>query len=319
MEVNVSKKAPRKSPEPTMPPFDRRAMEKTMADVGRLLAERDFDSLDEINAYINDTLAAGGPITHTGPQTPLEKAQDLMYQAWEATGKRRVQLARKALQVSPDCADCYVLLAEEEAGSLEEARDLYAQGVRAGERAIGPGAFKEWQGEFWGVLETRPYMRARAGLAQTLWLLGERRQAIEHVQEMLRLNPDDNQGLRYVLMGWLLQMGDDRALGELLRHYKDDYTAEALYTTTLWLFRQEGSTPKSRRALKKALGENKAVPLYLLGRKRIPRELPEYVTWGGESEAAAYAAGALDAWRQTEGALTWLAEQVGEAPGRKKE
>jgi tetratricopeptide (TPR) repeat protein len=198
-EVAVSKKASRRSSEAAMPPFDRRAMEKMMADIGRLLSERDFDSTEGMNAYLNDMIAAGGPVA-AAPRTPLEEAQDLMYEAYNASGKRRVQLARRALEISPDCADCYVLLAEETAGSLEEARDLYEQGVKAGERAIGPEGFREYRGEFWGILETRPYMRARAGLAHVLWLLGERRQAVEHLQDMLRLNPDDNQGLRYLLI-----------------------------------------------------------------------------------------------------------------------
>jgi hypothetical protein len=42
------------------------------------------------------------------------KAQDLMYEAWERTTSRsRIALARKALGISPLCADAYVLLAEE--------------------------------------------------------------------------------------------------------------------------------------------------------------------------------------------------------------
>jgi tetratricopeptide (TPR) repeat protein len=314
----MSKKRSRKPPETPMPAFDMRTMEKVMADIGRLLSEREFESTEEINTYVNDMLASGEPIA-AAPRTALEEAQDLMYKAWEAKGRRRIELARKALRISSDCADCYVLLAEEAVGTIEEARDLYEQGVQAGERAIGPEAFRDNVGDFWGILETRPYMRARAGLAQVLWLLGERRQAVEHLQDMLRLNPNDNQGLRYVLMGWLLQTGDDRALGELLHHYEEDYSAEWLYTNALWLYRREGASPKSGRALKKALEENSSVPLYLLGRRKMPRELPEYISFGGESEAVSYAAGAIEAWRDTEGALMWLAEQTaGKGQARKK-
>jgi tetratricopeptide (TPR) repeat protein len=309
-EVLVSKKAPKKPPETSMPAFDPRAMEKMLADVGRVLSEREFASAEEANAYLNDMLASGQPMT-AAPRTPLEEAQDLMYEAWEAKGKRRLELARKALKISPDCADCYVLLAEEGTRSLEEARDLYEQGVKAGERAVGPEAFKENAGHFWGIMETRPYMRARAGLAQVLWLLGERRPAIEHLQDMLRLNPDDNQGLRFVLMGWLLGVGDDRALGELLHRYHDDGGAEYLYTNALWLFRSEGAKRKANHALQKAMDENSFVPLYLLGRRKLPTKLPEYIGFGDESEAVAYAGGAIAAWRETEGALTWLAEQIG--------
>ena len=113
------------------------------------------------------------------------KAQDVMYEAWERTTSRsRIALARKALGISPLCADAYVLLAEE-ARSIEEARDYYAKGVEAGELALGPRRFKQYAGHFWGFLETRPYMRARAGLASTLLQLGDVDGALAHYRDML--------------------------------------------------------------------------------------------------------------------------------------
>lgn len=88
----------------------------------------------------------------------------LVYRACEETNERwRVQLAKEALAVCPDCADACILLAEH-ARSRKEALRLYEQGVAAGERALGPKAFQDEVGGFWGVIETRPYMRARLGL-----------------------------------------------------------------------------------------------------------------------------------------------------------
>ena len=87
--------------------------------------------------------------------------------------RERIKLAKQALTISDDCVDAYVLLAEESAKTLPEARDLYAIGVKAGERVLGKELFTEAVGHFWGMVETRPYMRARAGLANCLWLLGE--------------------------------------------------------------------------------------------------------------------------------------------------
>ena len=115
-----------------------------------------------------------------------------MYEAFETQGARRVTLAHEALEISPDCADAYLLLAEEATSSLEEARELLEQGVAAGERALGPEPFEGDVGYFWGLIETRPYMRARAALAETLWALGGREEAVAHQRELLRLNPNDN-------------------------------------------------------------------------------------------------------------------------------
>src|SRR5262245_2388404 len=45
--------------------------------------------------------------------TPLAKAQALLYRAFEEPDEqRRVQLAKDAVAICPDCADAYVLLAE---------------------------------------------------------------------------------------------------------------------------------------------------------------------------------------------------------------
>lgn len=259
-----------------------------MAEVGKLLRKGEPESI----------------------RTPLEEAQDLMYDAWDSSGKRRVELARKALTISADCADAYVLLAEETVRSLREAKDLYAQGVKAGERAIGERAFKKDIGHFWGILETRPYMRARAGLAQCLWFLGERQEAIGHYTDMLRLNPNDNQGIRYLLLHCLLEEGADEAAKKLLDQYKGDASASWLYSRALWLFRRDGSSAKAKALLREALEYNPYVPPYILGRKKLPRQLPVYAGFGDENEAIDYAAEAFEVWRKTPGALEWLASSL---------
>lgn len=129
------------------------------------------------------------------------KAQDVMYDAWERTTSRsRIALAHKALGISPLCADAYVLLAEE-ARSIKEARDYYAKGVEAGELALGPEGFKQYAGHFWGFLETRPYMRARAGLASTLLQLGDVDGALAHYRDMLKLNRTTIRGFGTSLPG----------------------------------------------------------------------------------------------------------------------
>src|SRR5688572_14975205 len=223
---------PPKSDTTASPTDMRRANEQMLQNIGKLLQEREFGSTEEANAYLQTLLSSGAGIPAPAAVTPLDRAQELMYDAWEATGARRVKLARQALEISPDCADAYVLLAEE-ARSLLEAKDRYEQGVRAGERALGPAAFEEDAGHFWGIIETRPYMRAREGLASCLWRLGERRQAIEHYTDMLRLNPGDNQGIRYLLANCLLRENDQEALESLLNQYEDDVMAEWLYTRAL--------------------------------------------------------------------------------------
>ncbi len=248
--------------------------------------------------------------------TPLAQAQDLMDEAFESPDpKKQVKLARKALELSPDCADAYVLLAEH-AKSRKEALELYEQAVVAGERALGPEVFQEEVGHFWGLLETRPYMRARERLASLLWTMGRRDEAIRHLQDMLRLNPNDNQGVRYTLAGWLLGEGRDEELAHLLNEY-DEGTAAWAYTKALLAFRQNGDTPEARKLLQTAKKSNTHVPAYLLGQKLLPLHQPESYSLGSEDEAILYAATSLSGWKETPGAIAWLKESEPGAKERK--
>jgi len=67
-------------------------------------------------------------------------------------------------------------------------------GVEAGQLALGKTSFRDMTGEFWGFIETRPYMRARGGLALALLELGETDAAIGHLRAMLELNPQRQSG-----------------------------------------------------------------------------------------------------------------------------
>jgi len=239
--------------------------------------------------------------------TAVDEAQEVMYQAWEAsTPARRVALARDALEISLDCADAYLLLVEHSAGGLAEAIALLREGVAAGERALGKRAFKDDVGHFWGLIETRPYMRARASLAGVLREAGQHEEACAHYRDLLRLNPNDNQGVRYELANNLLELGHDDELTGLLARYQDDGSATWAYAAALLAFRKGGDDEDARDLLVAAQQINPHVPAYLLGKKKLPRRLPDYIGMGDESEAAAYASSAAGGWKKSTGALDWL-------------
>jgi tetratricopeptide (TPR) repeat protein len=254
-------------------------------------------------------------ITGRSRRDAIEKAQNVIYDAWErATARSRIALARKALAISPLCADAYNILAEE-ARSVEEARDLYARGVEAGELALGRKGFREYAGHFWGFLETRPYMRARAGLAGVLLKLGDDEAAISHYRGMLELNPGDNQGIRYILLGWLLRRGDEAGLKDLLAAYEDEGSAHWLYTRALLAFR-EGRVSEDEvvRLVKDAWSANEHVPAILAGTASPVVSDSGYITVGGPDEATEYVAECGPAWHGTPGAVEWLSKLAATLP-----
>ena len=249
-----------------------------------------------------------------GDEGALRRAQELVYDAWEAgTARERVRLARQALALSELCVDAHVLLAENAARTTVEARDHYRRGVAAGEKALGPEAFERDAGHFWGLLETRPYMRARSGLADCLWALDERSAAIGHYREMLRLNPNDNQGLRHVLTSWLFTTGDLDALEELLDAYDNDAFVEWAYAKVLLAFRK-GDRADAGASLAIAWERNPHVPGLLIGARPLPRRLPDHYAMGSREEAVAYVLQNKENWSATPGALEWLSEAVSALP-----
>jgi len=283
---------------------DPRVTERAMEDIGRVLDQQDFRSPEEAQRFVDEKLQ-GKPVPHVPPRTPLERAQDVAYEAVEHWGRRRIQLARKAIEICPDCADAYVILAEN-AADVEEARRLYEEGVAAGERALGTKTFEEDAGHFWGITRTRPYMRARLGLAQTLEGAGELDGAIGHYRELLRLNPNDNQGVRDLLTALLLRLKRHEELQSLFERYPEEHRAEPLYARALHAFQRAGDSSEARQALDDALAMNSLVPPYLIGERDFPPDLPESYSLGSEDEAVWCAHMLLEAWESTPGALDWL-------------
>ncbi len=292
---------------------DPRAMERMTSDLLRLLQGQNFQSEEELKAFMEDMVIKGKKIPEVPPKSAVQFAQDIMYEAWEAeSAKERIKLAKEALSISPDCADAYNLLAEEEAETLEEAKDFYQKGVDAGRRALGEKIFKENNGHFWGYTPTRPYMRARAGLMECLWELGEHDEAIVHAKEMLKLNRSDNQGIRYIFVAYLAELGRFDELDKFMnKNYRTDSSARLAYTRVLLAFVKNGSSKKAEKELQIALKQNPYVPEYLTGKKMIPRFLPNRITVGGEDEGFCCAARNIKAWEKVPGAIDWLREKAG--------
>lgn len=282
---------------------DRRLMEQTMADVQRAVAERGFESIEEVNAFL---AASGGKVAPREPDpSPAGRAQARFYEALDAHGRLRIKLAREAIAIHADCADAWVLLAEE-MPDLARRTGLYGQAMAAAERTLGSKSFEEHAGHFWGVIATRPYMRARFGYAESLWSAGRHDEALGHLQELLRLDPGDHQGVREVLLPRLLESGrDDEAL-RLLAAFEDDPSAVLEYGRALLEFRGSGDGEAAQAKLAAAVRANPHVTKYLTGSAPLPEQFPDRYGPGTDDEAVIAAAALLKGWQATAGAMAWL-------------
>jgi tetratricopeptide (TPR) repeat protein len=157
------------------------------------------------------------------------RAQDLFYQAMETRSSERAKaLLEEAVALDPACVDALAVMVDVSDGDLEWRIAGMRTVVEVGQEDLGKRFFAENRGFFWGLLETRPYMRARQRLAALLLEAGRRDEALAEYEALLDLNPNDNQGIRDILLGQYLFTGRlDRAT-KLLKAYADD--ASAVFT-----------------------------------------------------------------------------------------
>ena len=210
-----------------------------------------------------------------------------------ALGREAIRLARRALEVWPDCAEACLVLADR-APDAERALPLFAAAMAAAERVPGPEA-------------AGTYLARRSGLAETLITLGRKEEAAGHLRELLRLDPGDGMGAFHLLADLLLDLDRDDEATELLDRYPDEELAGALLTRALLAFRREGDSSEARRRLRRGVKANPLLPRFFLG----------YVGKAGPAgpEPSEGHLGRVfysrSIWERTPGALGWLEERAG--------
>ncbi|HMO26893.1 MAG TPA: tetratricopeptide repeat protein [Tepidisphaeraceae bacterium] len=239
-------------------------------------------------------------------------AQELVYDAMEADDEKTVvALCRRALEIYPDCADAIIQLAEIESVYVRDVIEAGRRAVEAGRRDLGPQYFRQNRGVFWLDVDTRPFMRAMAMLADALRQWGQPEginEAIAIYEEMLQLNPNDNQGVRDPLAGCYLQARRYDAAADLLERYEGDGMAVPRWARVLLAYvTQPMST--AVKLLKLAREQNPHVEQYLTGQKRRPRARSDYYSLGEESEAIFCVDTLWEAWKKHPAARQWLQQQ----------
>jgi hypothetical protein len=136
--------------------------------------------------------------------------------------------------------------------------------------------------------------------------------AAAHMTVMLRLNPNDNQGIRYELAGCLLALGAEEvasldALDELLGQY-DESSATWQYAKAIAAFAREGDSTRARRALTAARRENPHLPQVLAVEGPLAPQ-PDCYSPGTPEEAQYLADIFAPAFARMEGALVWVLER----------
>jgi len=283
-------------------------MKSPMEDIQRLLQRQEFKSESELNEFLKKLSEGPIPTIASNQLTPQEKAQDLVEEAYNLSPALARKNIDKALKIDPDCIDAYIFLANTQPNP-EIALTYYEKGISIGKRMFGGKYLEKNIGNFWYIYETRPFMRCLFCYSDLLYILGNTKESVEVLEEIILLNPGDNQGARYNLMMYLIELNDLDKYQHYQKMYDDDYSAYTFYNQALFLFIKEGESTEANKQLKEAISYNKFVPKHLLSKTPV-RDFPSFYGIGDENEAKYYAIYGRGVWRRTAGAIEWLAKNT---------
>ena len=289
------------------------AAERALRDIHALLEGERFESADQLNARLEE-LTSGGRTAEMAKawkqDDPKWLAQQLAYDALETEDPiEALRLVHEAHELDPHCTDANRLMVGLLPTSLENRLKLMREVVEDAERDLGEAFFEENAGHFWGLTETRPYMRAKQHLGELLVQAGQLPEAIAVFERMLHLNPGDNQGMRYPLLGLYLAENRPADAARLLAEYgEEDVTASAAWGRVLerWL---SGKPDEAEAALAHARKVNPLAERYLSGSRKLPAQMPEYYQTGSEAEAQICARELAPACERQPAFRQWLRER----------
>ena len=241
-----------------------------------------------------------------GKSEQEQEAQQLVYDSWEAADiDEACDLLAEATRLDPNNTDAWLGLLQYSTLPDEERVGMLRQLVTRGEMALGAD-FEEFKGHFWGFHETRPYMRVRGSLAILLAKLGRFEEAMAEYEAMLILNPGDNQGVRYGLMGCYLAADRLEGARRLFKEYDErKFSASWAWAYVLERF-LSGEEKAAEKALKAARKQNPHAQAYFLGHRQPPRNMPGSYAMGSREEAIIAWEMLKPAWEKHPAAGEWL-------------
>jgi len=294
---------------PPSPFLIERLMREARRGPGAIAFSSEEEFRDSLPGFIDEGLPARR--LESLRDDPVELAQEFAFEAYEADDEEAAHdLVDKALLLDPDCVDALTIgafLTSEDAGELIEALE---QAATRGEKRLGEEFFAEFMGDFWPMVEARPYLRTLKHLAEVLWTIGRRLDAVAQYENLIDLDPADHMGNSTLLLGYYLSLGEIQRSWDLLEEYDDEQTAVFNWGWVLLLL-LTGDEGAAREALDQALEGNPHVAPLLL--EMVPQEEvdpPALVVAGSEDEALVCADILGEAWSRAGSAQIWLSRAL---------
>ena len=250
---------------------------------------KDAKDKDELNEKLQEFMERynNGEIEYEN--TILDDAYDLLERAEQAKNKKQaIKLAKEAYDMCPDCFEAILFQVNLEDNSLKR-WDLLNEGLEfERERLEDENYFDKGNiGHFYGIFETRPYIRGLYTKATLLLLDGKIKQARDVCKEILRLNESDNTGTRYLLMAIYAYLEEEKEMLKLYKKYNEE-NLEMLFPLFA-LYYKLGIYDKADDYLKRINRSNKNFIKFFKDTIKVDDDYMEgYYSMGDSSEVIMY-------------------------------
>lgn len=245
-----------------------RETEKVFKEFQKYLEERAGKDVtdEEIERLLNEFMERYNsnlpqPVT---PETATSSDDYLELASLASSSKDALKYAKKALELDPYNFDAESIAIEMKANDATGLVQGYEKALhKATKHMEEEGYFEEEHiGNFWGVLETRPYMRLRGSYVRWMIMCGMYGRAKTECEELLRLCENDNMGMRYILMHLYAYFEEEASALALHRQYGGNDETEMLLPLSI-LYYKRGDYIKAARYLKRLAKVNKDLKRFL--------------------------------------------------------
>ncbi|MGI6733048.1 MAG: tetratricopeptide repeat protein [Anaerovoracaceae bacterium] len=230
-----------------------RETEKILSEFEKFISDKELNSDEDCEEAVNEFMKNMLIGSLNESEKKGEDAWDYLDMAYESDNEEdALTYAKKALKLDKNCLDAEVMVAELTTETKEELKRKYEKLIVKAEKHLKEERIwaDENIGIFWGIHETRPYMRLRHSFMHLLLEMGKYKKAIKECEDLLVLSEGDNLGVRYILISLYAFFEDEINAMKLYNKFNKEESAHMLLPITALYYKLD-NYKKAETFLKK--------------------------------------------------------------------
>lgn len=255
----------------------------------KFMEENNVKNIDEANVKLQDFILEYNAGLLEYENTPLDDANELLEKAKNTKSKKQaIKYAKEAYELCSDCFDAILFQFDLESDPIKKMKML-DEGLEYEKTRLEKEKFfqKDNIGRFYGIFETRPYIRGLYCKAHYYAIEGKMKRARDICKEILRLNEHDNLGARYLLMAIYACLEEEGDMLKLYKKYQED-SLEMLLPLYILYFKRDNQK-RAQMYLDKVSKANPNFVKYFKGTMKVNSDIiPGYYSIGDSSEIMMY-------------------------------